>query len=920
MSKSFFYSINLLIKSDSHLEKAIASVISDESYFIENVQLILIDTVCSELSMEICAEYNKKYPDNIWFVDAQGKNAAGAYNDAKTLCLGKYIAYIDNYGEYSKKALSSLNARLLKSCRIPVLCMQPMISPTGEEERPYTDLNGTGIIRLKEEPDKFIPLLGCCLFNKKTADQLSFDESLVFHADVKFITEALIQTYSYLFTDEHRYTTLQPTEREPFRYQPQYSRDFYSRTMREVIVPMMINYPGSVLAQSVMLYLICMRFALNEDERYKHVIIGNYIDDFFERVSEALRYIEDPVILNKKIYRRCGLDEEMSFRFLRLKYRQPDLEPQIDLVSPKEKVEKSYYNECTMLVKTTLSGEMRAHYKNALIGSSREITADIRSLNYDKDGIYADAVLNGCSFIESRELQVFVNINGERFSVVPSQVYTIKKYFDVPFIRRYAFSFFMPVSSGKTMDTAFITVKYRNLSFRVGLTFNGIHAKLSTKIKSSYWAFLDRVLLYDRKNQSLTVREATGSLLRACESKFLQEAGEYASLPETVHYRQLRKNVRSDIEEKVGGKIILFYDETGINGNGNILFRYFSENKNNDDLEVYFSAPKGDDAYNYLTGEQFEHVIETGSRRSKQLALAADVIVATDCDVYESLRFTEKDILFLKDLMNASVVSVKNFFITYASAQFENRLRDNTQLYLCASMREREQLLRGVYDYDESVIKTTGYPMLDTLTDEHERLILIAPGDRRQFCIYENSEYYRFSDSRFFKLYNDLLIDPALHEALKKFGYRIALMLPFPVEKYLQLFHNDELVTLYQTTEHNETELVKRAAVIVTDTSELQYRFAYLNKPVVYYFPHDLPVAQELKNEGLAKTSLGRMFFERDKLTAHLIKEMEGGFIQPDTYSAMVSEFFAHRDGASCSRAFDEIMKVLASQPPANKQ
>ena len=53
MPKSFFYSINLLIKSDSHLQKAIASVIADESYFLENVQLILIDTVCSEQSIEI---------------------------------------------------------------------------------------------------------------------------------------------------------------------------------------------------------------------------------------------------------------------------------------------------------------------------------------------------------------------------------------------------------------------------------------------------------------------------------------------------------------------------------------------------------------------------------------------------------------------------------------------------------------------------------------------------------------------------------------------------------------------------------------------------------------------------------------------------------------------------------------------------
>ena len=45
MPKSFFYSIDLLIKSDSNLNKAISSVIADEAFFLENIQLILIDSI-----------------------------------------------------------------------------------------------------------------------------------------------------------------------------------------------------------------------------------------------------------------------------------------------------------------------------------------------------------------------------------------------------------------------------------------------------------------------------------------------------------------------------------------------------------------------------------------------------------------------------------------------------------------------------------------------------------------------------------------------------------------------------------------------------------------------------------------------------------------------------------------------------------
>ena len=42
MPKKCFFTINLLIRSDSHIKKAVDSVIGDVKFFIENVQLILL--------------------------------------------------------------------------------------------------------------------------------------------------------------------------------------------------------------------------------------------------------------------------------------------------------------------------------------------------------------------------------------------------------------------------------------------------------------------------------------------------------------------------------------------------------------------------------------------------------------------------------------------------------------------------------------------------------------------------------------------------------------------------------------------------------------------------------------------------------------------------------------------------------------
>ena len=101
--------------------------------------------------------------------------------------------------------------------------------------------------------------------------------------------------------------------------------------------------------------------------------------------------------------------------------------------------------------------------------------------------------------------------------------------------------------------------------------------------------------------------------------------------------------------------------------------------------------------------------------------------------------------------------------------------------------------------------------------------------------------------------------------------------------------------------------MIKKASVLITDYSDLQFKFSYLDKPVVYYFPHGLPVQQEYKNEGLAKNSFGKLFFEHDTLIAHLISEMGKDFPQSEHYSRMNKEFFKFHDNHNCRRILRSV-------------
>ena len=911
MIKKYFFSVNLLIRSDTNIKKSINSIIGNEKFFKENIQLILIDAVGSELSTEICTEYSNLYPDNVYFVDAVGEKSADSYNHAAPLSSGTYIVYTDNYGTYSKNTFHHIY-NMIKSGRVPVFCIKPMVSSPLLPDRPYTGDPGNGTIHIQDIPDKFILMLGCYFFNSRVIKKISFDNKLRFNYDTKFMLEALMRSAGYYYSDKFTYTVSHPTERDPYRYEQQYNSAFYTRSVKEFIIPMLKAYAGSAFIMSVMMYLIEVKFALNSDDYYKKVLVGSRVKEFLDSCSAAFKFIDDTVITNPKLCRMSGLDEEVTFRFLRMKYNNPKLRPETDLVPPGKTEIHKYIMSENSVAAIPLSGEFTAHVNNVLITRSKNITAEIMAVNFDRRGIYIDARLNGCSCLNKDEYSVYSVINGVKAKVIPSEVYTMRKFFGKSFLHRYAFRFFIPVSSGKKIDTACLYLRYKKLAFRLKLCFGSPYAKLSDEIKSSYASFGDRILTYDRKSKTLVIRRTTESLLALSESRFLNEAAKNSGLRVQFEYRRIRRLARYTRRKNENKKIIMFYDNAGINYNGNLLFRYFSKNKSKD-FEPYICVRRDSPEYNFLHDAAYDNILETGTLRAKVMTLAADILFASDCDPYDSIGFNDDDKLYLRDMMTAMTISVKNYFMTYDSAQYNNRLRDNTQMVFCSSEREKENLLQPLYDYNESMIKVTGSAMLDAVSNKREKLILIAPGRRRLFSIYENSGYYKFSESAFFKAYYNILSNKELLSSCKVNNWKIAVMMPPAIEKYMGLLPSDSSVKLYSYSEQTEAALLGKAAVLITDYNELQFRFAYMGKSVIYFYPPGLPINSEHKGENITRYGFGEVFFEVEPLCRFLSDGMDNAFTHTEKFHQRCSAFFSKQDRCNCKRIYEATMKLLKS-------
>ena len=909
MTKKYFFTVNLLIRSDSNIKKTIDSVIGDEKFFRDHIQINLIDSLGSQLSTSVCADYTEKYPENVYFIDAVGKSPAESYNHALPMSFGSYISYIDNYGTYSPNSFKIL-MDILKNEKIPVICCKPMYSVPGSAPIPYVDDLEPGIIRIHDIPDRFVLMTGCYFFKNNIARSVTFDKKLDFYYDIKFIIEILLKTHAFVYSDKYSYTLSKPTEREIIRYDQQYSANFYTPAIKQFIIPMLKAYAGSAFVMSVMMYLIGVKFMLNADEKNKCVLTGTNVAEFFNTCAEAFKFIDDTVIMNKRICRLCCLDPEIPFRFLRMKYKNPSLYPQVDLVPPKFQEEYKYYVAENRMEAITMSGEFTAHFKKVLITRSKDISAEITALFCDKTGLHLDAVLNNCSCLPEEEYCVFLSLNGKKSPVSKTNVYSLRKYFGESFLKRYSFRFFIPFGSGQKLDTACLYFKFGKLSFRIPMTFSSIHSKLNDKLKNSYAVFGKRILTYDKKNRSLVLRRATESLLAISETRLKGDINRLAGITDRFIYGRIRRMARSFAAENSQKTVIIFYDENGINSNGNLLFRYFSKNARNNILP-FFIAKHDSPEKAFLNDAGYDNIIDYGTAKAKAVILSANYIFASDCDPYDSVGFTEKDKEFLRDLIKAKTISVRDFFLSYKTAQFDNRVRDNVSYIFCASERELINLSAPVYGFSKDMIRVTGNALLDAVTDKKEHLILIAPGERRLFSVYEYSDFYRFSESIFFKAYQYVLSSPKLISACREKNWKIAVLMPQSVQKYSKMFHSDDVVELIPFSEQAEASLVSKASVLVTDYSELQYRFAYKNKAVLYFYPSGLPVNSEHDGENPSANGFGDIIFDKKELCNTLIEGLNDEFPQPEKYRLRAEKFFGINKKSNCRRIYEEFIRIL---------
>lgn len=452
----------------------------------------------------------------------------------------------------------------------------------------------------------------------------------------------------------------------------------------------------------------------------------------------------------------------------------------------------------------------------------------------------------------------------------------------------------------------------------VTLEFDSHFSRLCDRFRHSYWKI----------NKKLYMYKTEANIMKVDPVKHGKIAGRELTLWRDMFATGQKKVikfiiVRAFLKAKPVLKhrpIWLFFDKIYKAGDSaEYMYKYARSKK--DGIKCYYLADGASEDYARLEREGMKPV-KRRSVKHRYAFLYADMVIVSNSTVYAFNDFGTINSALIRDLMNFHVACVQHGMSIQKIAVAQNRLRDNTRLYFCASKYEIENLSKPIYGYEGyDALKLTGVPRYDGLINDDKRQILLSPTWRMQAAVpvTKNEGVSRdynplFKETTYYQVYNSLINDERLIAAAQKYNYKIVYVLHPIVSPQIDDFDKNpsvEIIPAVAVHGHsgvNYEKVFRESSLMVSDFSGVQFDFAYMRKPVVYLHHHDIPKHYEEGTFHYDTMGFGEICEDNDELIDVLISYMQNNCEMKPEYRRRADDFFRFDDHDNCERIYDVMI------------
>ena len=726
--------------------------------------------------------------------------------------------------------------------------------------------------------------------------ELRLDPELRYNYEADYLLR-LISTGDYMIGQDIEYIQSEPGDGNYREFAGIYDRAWYIDNLENYLIPMLSSYEGElpVIVQQYALYNITCRLEANQNNNNRHVLSGDDIDLFQELISRALQYIDDDMIISQETFPAYKRDFQFGRMLYRIKYKD----------QTRDALE--------------LYDISRLRCNIQLI--------DIRQDHVELDGSVPDS-------IGRDRAEYYFRFGDREYPVEHCERFSLTKYFGRPAYKRLPFHVSIPIEAYGDLE---FYVRMGGVETRVPLEFKSHTSRLSAYPRLSYW-HAGRYLLTTVRERLEGRRLVTA--IRVSRYNYLKMAlreigvgGELLLSFQMHRFRFFLLRAAWVVTRPYfrGKNIWMFFDKIYKAGDSaEYLYRYTADrmqHRREDAAKgidtscypdrIYYLVDEKSSDYKRLISDGFRP-LRRGSFLHRLAFLNADMMIVSNSTVFAFNDYYLENSRYIRGIPDFHTVCVQHGLSVQKIALAQQRLRDNTRLYFCASKYEIENLSHPVYDYvGYNALRLTGVPRYDGLIDDDKRQIMISPTWRMQSAMLvsknegvERDYNSHFRETPYYQVYNSLINDERLLEAARRYDYRIVYVLhPIVSPQAGDFDSNDSVEIIPAVGDMSYEKLFRESSLMVTDYSGIQFDFAYMRKPLVYYHPEELEAHYEEGVYHYDTMAFGEIVSRRDELVELLISYMESGCRMKPEYIRRADDFYEYSDHHNSERIFYEMTK-----------
>lgn len=244
---------------------------------------------------------------------------------------------------------------------------------------------------------------------------------------------------------------------------------------------------------------------------------------------------------------------------------------------------------------------------------------------------------------------------------------------------------------------------------------------------------------------------------------------------------------------------------------------------------------------------------------------------------------------------------------------YYGKKKTSINMFVCGATPEYEAVSQD-FGYNKNEVVLTGFARFDGLASyKTKRQILLMPTWRRHLM---NLSHAEFVKSDYFVALFGFLSDSSMQRYLRENDLQLVFAPHYEMHVYIELFAElaSDVVHIVNTKNTNVQNLLKESELLITDVSSVQFDFAYMRKPVIYFwwdYEHIIHTHLKKGYFDFETMGFGTIVKNKSDLIDKIIDIGNNNWENESIYMDRINQFFPYHDTDNCERIYREIMKRI---------